>query len=301
MNHPTIPTFENQRASGQDILLPPKTAKQRGRRSILLELNTRDRNMKSYPNANSFRWKLFRPLKDVVSIQIVGGTIPTRIFNIDEGWNQFTFKEGSTRYNITLSPGRYVLSTLSVEIGAKLNVLSGITNTYSVAVSPTSDTLHITRDTGSAPFSILFGSGDYVDLYDNNGALTMINSPAKLFGFLNQDYADNAGIITSPYAMDLEFLLSRLYLYINSDNSQEITTIERSVGRRAPYTIIYMDMNEQTYKTFTKETFEPSFVASPAPIARVTTLDISFRDEFDRLVNFNGRDVTLLLEFVYLE
>lgn len=301
MNHPTIPTFENQRASGQDILLPAKTAKQRGRRSVLLELNTRDRNAKSYPNANSFRWKLFRPLKDVVSIQIVGGTIPTRIFNIDIGWNKFTFKEGSTRYNVTLSPGRYVLSTLSVEIGAKLNVLSGITNTYSVAVSPTSDTLHITRDTGSVPFSILFGSGDFVDLYDNNGALTMINSPAKLFGFLNKDYTDDAGLITSPYAMDLEFLLSRLYLYMNSDNSQEITMIERSVGRRAPYTIIYMDMNEQTYKTFTRETFEPTFTASPAPIARMTTLDISFRDEFDRLVNFNGRDVTLLIEFVYLE
>ena len=301
MNHPTIPTFENQRASGQDILLPVKTAKQRGRRSVLLELNTRDRNMKSYPNANSFRWKLFRPLKDVVSIQIVGGTIPTRIFNIDEGWNKFTFKEGSTRYTVTLSVGRYVLTSLSVELGAKLNVLSGITNTYSVAVSPTSDTLHITRDTGSVPFSILFGSGDFVDLYDNNGALTMINSPAKLFGFLNKDYTDDAGLITSPYAMDLEFLLSRLYLYMNSDNSQEITKIERSVGRRAPYTIIYMDMNEQTYKTFTRETFEPTFTASPAPIARMTTLDISFRDEFDRLVNFNGRDVTLLIEFVYLE
>jgi hypothetical protein len=190
---------------------------------------------------------------------------------------------------------------LSVEIGAKLNVLSGISNTYSVAVSPTSDTLHITRDTGSVPFAILFGTGDFVDLYDNNNCLTMINSPAKLFGFLNQDYTDNAGLISGPYAMDLEFLLSRLYLYMNSDNSQEITMIERSVGRRAPYTIIYMDMNEQTYKTFTRETFEPTFTASPAPIARMTTLDISFRDEFDRLVNFNGRDVTLLIEFVYLE
>jgi hypothetical protein len=301
MNHPTIPTFENQRASGQDILLPAKTAKQRGRRSVLLELNTRDRNAKSYPNANSFRWKLFRPLKDVVSIQIVGGTIPTRIFNIDAGWNQFTFREGSTRYTVTLSPGRYFLSTLSIEIGAKLNILSGISNTYSVAVSPTSDTLHITRDTGAVPFALLFGTGDFVDLYDNNNSLIMLNSPAKLFGFLNQDYTDNAGLITGPNAMDLEFLLSRLYLYMNSDNSQEITMIERSVGRRAPYTIIYMDMNEQTYKTFTRETFEPTFTASPAPIARMTTLDISFRDEFDRLVNFNGRDVTLLIEFVYLE
>ena len=35
--------------------------------------------------------------------------------------------------------------------------------------------------------------------------------------------------------------------------------------------------------------------------ARAKERVFSFRDEFDRLVNFNGRDVTLLLEFVYLE
>jgi hypothetical protein len=55
------------------------------------------------------------------------------------------------------------------------------------------------------------------------------------------------------------------------------------------------------YKTFTQENFEPVFTATPAPIARLTTLTISLRDEFDRILNFNGRDFTLLLEIVYLE
>ena len=91
-----------------------------------------------------------------------------------------------------------------------------------------------------------------------------------------------------------------MYLYINQENNQDIATIERSVGKKSPYSIIYMDQTSP-YKTFTQENFEPFFQASPAPIARLTTLTISLRDEFDRILNFNGRDFTLLIEFVYLE
>ena len=91
-----------------------------------------------------------------------------------------------------------------------------------------------------------------------------------------------------------------MYLYINQENNQDIATIERSVGKKSPYSIIYMDQTSP-YKTFTQESFEPFFQASPAPIARLTTLTLSLRDEFDRILNFNGRDFTFLLEIVYLE
>ena len=298
MNAPTsVPTFENQRASGQNILLP-STGKGRIRRTVLLEVNSRDRNIRSYPTATDFRWKLFRPLKDVLSIQIVGGTVPTRFFNIDSGWNKFTFKEASTRYTVTLTPGVYTNAQLVTEVQNKLNAIAA-TNTYVVSQSPTTDQLTITA-TGGDTFALLFSSGDFVDLYDNNNALIMINSPAKLLGFAASDYVNSSAIILSPAAADANFLTNRMYLYINQENNQDIATIERSVGKKSPYSIIYMDQTSP-YKTFTQESFEPFFQASPAPIARLTTLTISLRDEFDRILNFNGRDFTLLIEFVYLE
>ena len=298
MNAPTsVPTFENQRASGQNILLP-SIAKARIRRTVLLEVNSRDRNIRSYPTSTDFRWKLFRPLKDVLSIQIVGGTVPTRFFNIDSGWNKFTFKEASTRYTVTLTPGVYTNAQLVTEVQNKLNAIAA-TNTYVVSQSPTTDQLTITA-TGGDTFALLFSSGDFVDLYDNNNALIMINSPAKLLGFAASDYVNSSAIILSPTAADANFLTNRMYLYINQENNQDIATIERSVGKKSPYSIIYMDQTSP-YKTFTQENFEPFFQASPAPIARLTTLTISLRDEFDRILNFNGRDFTLLIEFVYLE
>jgi len=298
MNAPTsVPTFENQRASGQNILLP-SIAKGRIRRTVLLEVNSRDRNMRSYPTSTDFRWKLFRPLKDVISIQIVGGTVPTRFFNIDKEWNKFTFKETSTRYTVTLTPGVYTTSQLVSELQNKLNAIAA-TNTYVVSQSPTTDQLTITA-TGGEAFALLFSSGDFVDLYDNNNALIMINSPAKLLGFTASDYVNSSAVILSPTAADANFLTNRMYLYINQENNQDIATIERSVGKKSPYSIIYMDQTSP-YKTFTQESFEPFFQASPAPIARLTTLTLSLRDEFDRILNFNGRDFTFLLEIVYLE
>jgi hypothetical protein len=293
---------EPQRSSGQDILLPTPKTKDRRKRSLIVEINSRDRNVQKYPNPSEFRWRFQRPLKDIYSMQIVGGTIPTRVFNIDVGWNQFTFQEGTTKYTVTIAPGRYTMSLFSVELAARLNALVGISNTYSASVSSTSDQLTITSDVGVLPFSFFFATGSFVDLFDANNTLLQIYSPRKLMGFLKQDYSDGgSGKITSPYAMDLEFLLNRFYLFINHDNNQDLGTIERSVGRNNPHSIIYMDMNEQTYKTFSRDTFEPLFISSPAPIARISTLDIALRDEFDRLINLNNRDFTLLLEILYFE
>jgi len=305
MNAPTsVPTFENQRASGQNILLP-SIAKARIRRTVLLEVNSRDRNIRSYPTATEFRWKLFRPLKDVLSIQIVGGTVPTRFFNIDSGWNKFTFLENTTQYTITLTPGCYTTAQMVTELAARFNDLSGTTsNKYTFSISSLTDRITMTRTTSDENFSLLFASGDYVDLYDNN-SLNMMNSPAKMLGFGAADYNNNpfsdlSGTIVSPFAADANFLTNRMYLYINQENNQDIATIERSVGKKSPYSIIYMDQTSP-YKTFTQENFEPVFTATPSPIARLTTLTISLRDEFDRILNFNGRDFTLLIEFVYLE
>lgn len=302
MNTPPIAQGQNNiRSSGQDILLPPN-AKDRKRRQLLVEVNSRDRNVGIYPNPSQFRWRFQRPLKDVVSIQIVGGTVPTRMFNITNTWNTFTFREGTALFTISLNIGRYSLDLLATELASQLNRTPGITNNYSVGVSPTTDQIVVTRDSGLLPFAFLFATGNFVDLIDSTNVLLQMKTPRRILGFLFQDYTDGGtGKITSPLAMDLEFLLNRIYLFMNHDNSQDLGTIERSVGKGNPHSIIYMDASEYIYKTFNKDLFQPLFVSKPAPVARMTTLDIALRDEFDNLIQFGGRDFTLLLEIEYLE
>ncbi len=290
-----------EKSSGQQLLLPYKKPGSRKEVTMLYEINSRDRNLVSYPSASQFRVRLYRPLKDVVKVQIVGGTIPGCLYNINAGWNSFTFQEGSTKWNVSIPPGRYTYESLCTTLAGALNALSGITNTYAVNINATTGVLNVQRSAGSATFSFLFLTGDKVDYYDQNNTLQKINTPARLLGFGRADYTSSGAFLTAPNVVDLDFLLNRCYVYINHDNTQDLNTIERSVGRQQPHSVIYFDELRNNYKFLNKETFVPLFTAYPAPISRISTLDIQIEDEFNRLVDFNGRDFTLLLEVVTLE
>ena len=297
----TAAASDTPKSSGQQVTIAYPKRSERNEITQLIEINSRDRNLVQYPNPSEFRWRLYRPLKDIVKIQIAGGTIPGCLYNINTGWNQFTFQEGTTRWNVMIPPGRYTYETLCIKLGAILNGLPGATNTYVVSIDATSGIFTLTRASGSANFGFLFVTGDYVDFYDQNNTLQKINTPAKLFGFGRADYKNSGPNIVAPNVVDLEFLLNRCYIYINHDNTQDLNTVERSVGRQQPHAIVYFDELRNNYKFLNKETFEPLYSAWPAPISRIATLDISIRDEFDRCVDFNGRDFTLLLEVVVLE
>jgi hypothetical protein len=288
-------------SSGQQVTIAYPKRSSRNEITQLLEINSRDRNLQQYPSSSEFRVRLYRPLKDIVKIQIAGGTIPGCLYNINTGWNQFTFQEGTTKWNVTVPPGRYTYETVCSTLASILNTQPGVTNTYTVSINATTGVFTVSRASGAATFAFLFATGDYIDFYDQNNTLQKINTPAKLFGFGRGDYSNNGNTMTAPYIVDLEFLLNRCYIYINHDNTQDLNTIERSVGRQQPHAIVYFDELRNNYKFLNKETFEPLYLAWPAAISRIATLDISIRDEFDRCVDFNGRDFSLLLEVVVLD
>lgn len=288
-------------SSGQQVTIAYPKRNERRETTILLEINSRDRNIVQYPTPSEFRFRLYRPLKDVVKLQIAGGTIPGCLYNINTGWNQFTFQEGATKWNVKIPPGRYTYETLCSKLASILNTLSGVTNTYAITIDATTGVFTLQRTAGAASFSFLLATGDYIDFYDQNNTLQKINTPAKLFGFGRADYSNTGAFLTAPNVVDLEFLLNRCYVYINHDNTQDLNTIERSVGRQQPHAIVYFDELRNNYKFLNKETFEPLYSSYPAPISRIATIDIALRDEFDRCIDLNGRDFTLLLEVVYLD
>jgi hypothetical protein len=153
-------------------------------------------------------------------------------------------------------------------------------------------------------FAILFASGTYSDEIDrSDGSFLQMNTPALLLGFDLSDYYSNTstGKLLSPYPMDLNATLTRLYLYIDFNNSQSLATIERGSGRRSPFAIIYLDQQTNGYKFLNKETVTPIHFSLPQPLSRLQAINIEFRDEFYRLINFNGKDISLLLQFTCLE
>jgi hypothetical protein len=151
-------------------------------------------------------------------------------------------------------------------------------------------------------FSILFFSATTPDVFDPiNGALLEQRTPALLMGFDMSDYSSVNNVIISPYPVDLFATLTRVYLYMNFQNSLDLSCISRGAGRRSPFAVIYLDKNSNGYKFLNKETFSPISYSLPQPIGRLTTIQVEFRDEFYHLVDFNGKDFTLLLECTVLE
>ena len=287
--------------SGQGVLLPDSTRKNRKQRTVTVAVNSRDRNLMADYASNPFRWTFRRPLKDVVSIELVNGCVPTALYNMNTGWNIFSFKEAATDYVATLTPGQYTATELCAELQRALNAIPGISNTYAVAYSSITKKMRVST-TGTATFSFKFQDPPYTDTIDGtSGSIQLIGCPARLFGFENWNYDSVAGVITPPNRMDPSLFLQRLYLHLNADNSVEFNRVEMGAGRKDCFHILYLDQNAGGYYTLNRDTYTPIFYSSPVPISRIATLNISLRDEFYRVVDLGGHDFTLVFEVTYLE
>lgn len=297
------------KSSGQQVLLPLHTQKNRVSRLTTICVNSRERNVITNPNPNQFRWRLKRDLKNIQSIRLIGGTLPGDFYNINTGWNKFTFLENSIKYTVTLNAGKYDGSTAATELKRALNA-SGVANVYDVTFSSTTSKLTIRRSSGIYGFSLLFGTGLYLDTFDDfagtvdsltNDYLNSIGCPARMLGFVSMDYSDTSGTLTAPNPIDSAWFLNKIYLHLNVNTSVELNRIEIARGPHDPYTIILLDDVKNGIKFLNKETDYPELEFLPAPLARLSLLEVSLRDEFYQLLDTQNKEFILIFELSYLD
>jgi hypothetical protein len=293
--------MEGETSSGQHVLMKDQSKIKKAVRHTTIVINSRDRNFLTYPNPNSFRYTLRRALTNIMSIELMNGSFPGYIYNIDIGWNKFNFQEGTTIYTVTLTPGLYTEINLAAELQIQLNAIIGISNSYTVSFISTTFIMSVVRATGTASFGFLFSSGAYKDEIDyNNLAILSINTPARHFGFGLNDYFDKAGTLSGLLPMDVQNFTNKAYLHLESDG-KNLARMEVGAGKQDCYHILYINPGEKNYIFLDKETDHSIFVSSPAPLARVKTLELSIRDEFNRLLNINHREFSFIFEFAHLE
>jgi hypothetical protein len=200
-----------------------------------------------------------------------------------------------------LRPGYYTESTLLTELQTQLNAIPNKKNTYAVLLNQNTKRVQITSS-NTVPYSLLFYSGNTHDDIDlNTLAILSINTPARLLGFGLQDYkSDVNGSITSILPVDIDNFLKTIYLHIETDG-KNLSRMELGNGSQDCFHIFYLSSGSANYLLLNKETDHSIFESSPAPIARMMSMDISFRDEFNRVVDFNQRESTLVFEITHLE
>jgi hypothetical protein len=295
MNGPAV----SSSTTGSGAALIPDKGTKRGERIVRIEINSNDRDFKTYSNPADFQWVSPYPLKNITSMVIVGGTVPIPFYTIDTPYNSFIFDTGSLKKVVTLTPGQYTATNLPAALKTVLDAADG-TNIYTVAIHPITQILSVTTN-GSNQFGFLFGTGtNYLNLY--NPALQSIGNPGYMLGFSNADVYSVTGTLTAPYATNLK-PLQRIYLYLNYETSVDLRSVVLGGGRSGPSAILYCTDQDSVIsytKSLNKDTYEN--VISPGLILpRIRTIQISLRDEFGNVLNTNNRAVTFLLEVTVLE
>lgn len=292
------PTALQTSGSGAALQSIPK----RTQHITRVEVNSYDRNYNGFATSNEFVWNFETPLKDVMEIRIVGGTIPTPVYNIDEGYNQCVFFEYEASYTMTIPPGLYSAETLASTLQTLLNSV-GLENSYNVEIGAVHKKLVITRTSGSASYGFLFISGGIRDEFDlETFALVNQKSLAMILGWsgVNDVFCNDAGILEAPYTPNLTGV-NRMMLYVSYDASIDFRSIRRSQGRQEPSAIFYIDPNANPgmYKTLDKDTYENIIDPGSAPLSKINSFRLSFRDEFYRPLNLQNKPVSLLLEITH--
>lgn len=295
------PSSATPTSSGQHVLMKDQSKIKRALRRTTVVVNSRERNIIKDSDSNSFKFTLRRPLTNVYSIELMSGCVPGFFFNINTGWNTFTFVEGSKPYTITLTPGLYTDATLLVELQKQLNSISCKRNTYTVTQNPLTRRIQITS-TNTISYKFLFYTGivkDQIDL--NMVTIVSMNTPARLLGFGLQDYvSDGTGTLNGILPMDINNFLNRIYLHLESDG-RNLSRMEVGAGKQDCFHIFYLIPGKDDYIFLNKETVQSIYESNPAPISRITTFEISLRDEFGRLLDVNMRDYSLVFEITHLQ
>ena len=294
-------------SSGQHMLMKDQSRIKKAVRHTTIVVNSRDRNFLNYPNPNHFRYTLRRPLTNVMSIELMNGSVPAFIYNIQPAWASFNLYESYIPHvspafttKVTLTPGFYTDAQLATELETQLNNIPARRNTYTAIQDPITRKITIGSDS-VVQFKLLFFSGDVKDELDlNTLAVMSINTPARLLGFGFNDYISSGGSITAPLPMYLSNFLTRLYLHIETDG-KNLDRMEQGAGRRDCFHIFYLVPGTAEYLLLDKETDHSIYTSSPAPIARVSNLEINIFDEFNRPVDLNHREVNLVFEITHLE
>ena len=270
----------------------------RKQRILRVELNSNDRNFKTYPNPANFQWVSSYALKNITSICIVGGTVPIPLYTIDAPYNSFTFDTGSKKVTVTFPPGVYTNTTAASKLATLLTTADG-SNIYTTAIDPITQLLTITSN-GMNVFGFLFASGQFVNTM--NSGLATVGNPAYLLGFTNADYYSVSLVLVSVNPMNVTSL-KRVYLYLNYDGTSDLHSIEVGNGRKPPSAILYcadQDTLLSSTKSLNRDTYE-NMISPGNPLTRIRSFQITLQDEFGTVLNTNNRPVSILLEITVFE
>jgi hypothetical protein len=168
--------------------------------NILINIDSRFRNINQFPNSAKFIYKLNEPIKDVMYIKVTSIELPNLYFTFTHVKDNISFimKVESINYNIIINDGFYTSSQILLAIQNKLDLIPG------------SPTINLDLATGfitiesSKPFSIDFTNLDPIK-----------RSLGYHLGFRKKEYTPKIKIVGTA---NVYYLISESQLDVIGDN-----------------------------------------------------------------------------------
>tara|TARA_Y100001935_G_C17310190_1_gene515344 strand:- start:4118 stop:5077 length:960 start_codon:yes stop_codon:yes gene_type:complete len=283
--------------------------------SKILYINSDDRNIQKYPNANSFEINMPQAYKNVESIRLLNIQFPSNLYNISEELqnNKFRLTKGSTDSIINIPDGYYTINKLKNTIN-NINNING--NNLTLNYDDTYNKFEFS--TTSTDCSLSFHDISYINcnskcVYEQHskwglGYILGFNKYEKvdnIFDYRNPrivnikngiginsdnfvDIDNNRNIVMS---IDKYNKADSILPYINNTNNNSNVGLVNSVFVKIP--IIKNEYN-QNFHNFESNYSNISFFQPP--ITALEKLKFEFKYDNDIPVDFNNYNITFTLE-----
>lgn len=174
--------------------------------STYFVIDSRDRDINKYPETNKYRLDIPDEWRDVVSAQLIYGSIPNTYYNITKFNNLFFITEDNIHLtSITIPEGQYNNETLlNTFNGVYGNLFTSLTNKYNFKRNPTNHTLRIQsnrKNNSDFIYNINYTLND-----SSNGRL--YNSIDSIIGFKNSQYNSTEVDLSDIYITSITDLKS---------------------------------------------------------------------------------------------
>lgn len=253
-------------------VIPPPPTDYDEKRYTRVVIDSKDRDLTTYPSPTKYAIPLHDDIEDVVNAQLVSSDIPLSGYIVNAFHNTIPFKIGTTNYTAILDVGDYTASELAAEIQAKMNAAAG-SSVFTVTHSTKTGKLIFTHS--STNFSLMFNT-------------TNANSMSRILGFLpNKTYNSASNTITAPAKLNLNYFR---YVVMSIDQFTNNHSVSSVLNKS--FAIIFdsqSQINTNDPRNIIK-TFTP-------PISRLSRLIVSFEDRDGNPYDFNGVDHTFEIVF----
>ena len=281
--------------------------------SKILYINSDDRNIQKYPNANCFEINMPQAYKNVESIRLLNIQFPSNLYNISEELqnNKFRLTTGSTDIIINISDGYYTIDKLITEIKNNITVTG-----FDISYNNTTNKFNLSANIDC---SLSFHDISYINCNSHSKCIYEQHSKwglGYILGFNKYEKVDNIFDYRNPRIVNIKKVgvssdnfvdidnnrnivmsidkynkADSILPYINKTNNNSNVGLVNSVFVKIP--IIKNEYN-QNFHNFESNYSNISFFQPP--ITALEKLKFEFKYDNDIPVDFKNYNITFTLE-----